>query len=363
MSQVTVLFKKENKMGKRMFRSVASLLVLAGMMSYSAISNAEVTLKVEPGVATSLGQPQVNRFNAGGAVAVKPLVSLTSWFDVGPSLSLLALDSDLKGVDTGTAWGVGGTARVKRPHNYENTGTGFGAVSPWLDVDAKLVDTGGLLRYGTSVGVGASVPTSSTRSLWVGPFARYDNILQTASPKTNSNDSHVLILGLSLEFDLLSNKQAHLPPNPPKEEAPKVTPPVVAPPAPTPPASVPEVRTMHFMQRIQFPWDSAVLQPSQSEALKSVLSDLNNLCGPGCKVQVEGHASSEGKVAHNDKLSIKRANAVVDFLVTHGVSRDKLTAVGFGSSVPVANNATEAGRVANRRVEFDVKFTVVTSDK
>ncbi|WP_136809400.1 OmpA family protein [Desulfosediminicola flagellatus] len=73
---------------------------------------------------------------------------------------------------------------------------------------------------------------------------------------------------------------------------------------------------------------------------------------PGLKVQVEGHADSTGAAAYNQKLSEKRANAVVDYLVNGGVSADRLTAVGYGEERPAYTNDTKAGRAKNRRVEF-----------
>ena len=80
-------------------------------------------------------------------------------------------------------------------------------------------------------------------------------------------------------------------------------------------------------------------------------------------VNISGHASSEGQVEHNNKLAQKRADSVTEFLVASGIDRSRMTATGFGSRVPVADNATEDGRVVNRRVEFDVSFSLVKGAK
>jgi hypothetical protein len=77
------------------------------------------------------------------------------------------------------------------------------------------------------------------------------------------------------------------------------------------------------------------------------------------RVQVEGHASSEGGDDHNQTLSEKRAEAVLNYLVTHGIDRERLASKGFGSSVPLDTNETIAGRENNRRVEFVVYFTIL----
>jgi OOP family OmpA-OmpF porin len=69
------------------------------------------------------------------------------------------------------------------------------------------------------------------------------------------------------------------------------------------------------------------------------------------EIKVEGYASSEGKAAHNLKLSQNRANSVVSYLKKKGVS-NKLSAKGYGIANPIADNRTEAGRAENRRVEL-----------
>jgi outer membrane protein OmpA-like peptidoglycan-associated protein len=71
-------------------------------------------------------------------------------------------------------------------------------------------------------------------------------------------------------------------------------------------------------------------------------------------VQVDGHASSEGLEAHNQALSERRAAAVLEYLVAHGIATGRLVSKGFSSLVPVATNRTVAGREKNRRVEFVV---------
>ncbi|MFT3914442.1 MAG: OmpA family protein [Anaeromyxobacteraceae bacterium] len=70
-------------------------------------------------------------------------------------------------------------------------------------------------------------------------------------------------------------------------------------------------------------------------------------------MSVEGHTDNVGAEATNTALSKKRAAAVVDWLVKKGgVSADRLVSTGFGPTKPIADNATEEGRSANRRVEM-----------
>ena len=81
------------------------------------------------------------------------------------------------------------------------------------------------------------------------------------------------------------------------------------------------------------------------------------------KIQIEGHASSEGNAAYNKALSDRRAKSVMKYLVDHGIEAARLTAKGFGSEKPIATNDTEEGREQNRRVEFNILEQDVTQKK
>jgi outer membrane protein OmpA-like peptidoglycan-associated protein len=70
------------------------------------------------------------------------------------------------------------------------------------------------------------------------------------------------------------------------------------------------------------------------------------------KVRVEGHTDNVGKAKKNTQLSQKRADAVKKYLVSKGVEDARLEAIGFGPDKPIADNATDEGKEANRRVEF-----------
>jgi len=343
---------------------VASAAVVCfGLFVLPTLAQAqELTLRVEPGVAIPLTDPQAQRFGVGAAIAVKPELSLGSYLSVGPALSYMALPSNVSGVDTGTALGLSGFARLKRPHDYQhNPGTGFKAVSPWIDGDAGYVRTDPLDRFFWSAAVGASVPTSDSRWLWVGPFVRFTDVHEAYDKtNTNTNNAKTLIAGLSFELGAAGKRPA---PAAPPSEPPPVVPPA---PEPTPPVEKPPVVlqdvSVEARAVVQFAWDSPVLDSTADAVLNEVLTKLTSSKSFKA-IKVEGHASSEGQVKHNDVLAQNRAQAVADFLVSHGVPRDKVVAVGFGSRVPVADNKTEAGRVANRRSEFVVNFVVVKEVK
>jgi len=71
-------------------------------------------------------------------------------------------------------------------------------------------------------------------------------------------------------------------------------------------------------------------------------------------VAVEGHTDSVGSDAYNQKLSERRAQAAVDYLVSQGVDASRLQPTGYGESKPMASNDTADGRAQNRRVDLVV---------
>ena len=75
---------------------------------------------------------------------------------------------------------------------------------------------------------------------------------------------------------------------------------------------------------------------------------------PGLKVELSGHTDNTGSNKINEKLSQDRAQAVVDYLVAKGISKDRFEAKGYGSSKPVASNKSKEGRQQNRRTEFKI---------
>ncbi len=104
---------------------------------------------------------------------------------------------------------------------------------------------------------------------------------------------------------------------------------------------------------IQFEFDSSVLRTDAFPTLDKLSSDLkSNTSG---RVQLDGHASSEGTTEYNMTLSRDRANSVKTYLVNSGIAASRISTTGFGESRPVASNATESGRTQNRRVEFRVQ--------
>jgi len=99
-----------------------------------------------------------------------------------------------------------------------------------------------------------------------------------------------------------------------------------------------------------FETDKAELSKSSLPELQRVSKFLK--ANPNYEVEIAGHTDNTGDDKYNMELSGKRANSVVDYLVRNGVDRSRLTAKGYGETMPVSTNDTEDGRSENRRVEF-----------
>ncbi|MBX3043585.1 MAG: OmpA family protein [Candidatus Kapabacteria bacterium] len=95
--------------------------------------------------------------------------------------------------------------------------------------------------------------------------------------------------------------------------------------------------------------ESELLPESYSELYRLV--DLLNQ-NPDMKIQLNGHTDNVGKSNFNKTLSLKRAEAVADFLQGYNISMSRIKIQGFGSTKPIDNNTTDEGRAQNRRVEF-----------
>lgn len=103
------------------------------------------------------------------------------------------------------------------------------------------------------------------------------------------------------------------------------------------------------LQIINFASGSAQI-PAENQAILKKAAVL--LKDKNVSFEIAGHADNVGNEANNVKLSEQRAKAVRDFLVKQEVPADLITAKGYGSSVPVASNDTETGRLKNRRIEY-----------
>lgn len=143
------------------------------------------------------------------------------------------------------------------------------------------------------------------------------------------------------------------PPPPPPPPPVKAAPPAPPPAPPAPPA--PTVEKVTLSADALFDFDRADIKPDARAKLDDLVSKL---AGMSLEVIIaSGHTDSVGNDAYNEKLSVRRAEAVKAYLVGKGVDANRIYTEGKGERQPVADNKTAEGRAKNRRVEIEVVGT------
>jgi len=128
--------------------------------------------------------------------------------------------------------------------------------------------------------------------------------------------------------------------------------PTPAPPAPRP---APVASKVTFAADAFFDFDKSVLKPEGRAKLDDLVQKIR---GINLEVIIAvGHTDSIGTDAYNQKLSVRRAEAVKAYLVSKGIERNRVYTEGKGEKQPVADNRTKEGRAKNRRVEIEVVGT------
>ena len=120
-----------------------------------------------------------------------------------------------------------------------------------------------------------------------------------------------------------------------------------------PPIEEEVVEKVEFAARsIQFEHARDVLLDISFPVLDDMVQILIDY--PTYNLRVSGHTDSEGKSDYNLSLSQRRAKACIDYIISRGISQDRLVYIGYGEMRPIADNFTEEGKAKNRRVEFEM---------
>jgi OOP family OmpA-OmpF porin len=160
-----------------------------------------------------------------------------------------------------------------------------------------------------------------------------------AKPKFGESVAGIVVAGLM--GSVLAGCCAH-PPTPPPPPPPKVA----APPPPPPPPAKEKL----VLRGVQFDFNKSNIRSGDAAVLDEAASALK--ANPGVTVNVNGYCDAVGSVKYNQKLSERRAESVVKYLVKAGIPEDRLVPHGYGKTDFVATNDTAEGRAQNRRVEL-----------
>ena len=132
-------------------------------------------------------------------------------------------------------------------------------------------------------------------------------------------------------------------------------PPPVAQPAPKPAPQPPAATKVTYAADAFFDFDKSVLKPEGKAKLDDLVGKVK---GINLEVIIAvGHTDAIGTVQYNQRLSVRRAEAVKAYLVSKGIEKNRVYTEGKGKSQPVADNKTAEGRAKNRRVEIEVVGT------
>jgi OOP family OmpA-OmpF porin len=147
-------------------------------------------------------------------------------------------------------------------------------------------------------------------------------------------------------------------PPPPPAPAPVAVapaPPPAAAPAPAPAPQPPAATKVTYAADAFFDFDKSVLKPEGKAKLDDLVGKVKDI---NLEVIIAvGHTDSVGTDAYNQKLSVRRAEAVKAYLVSKGIEKNRVYTEGKGEKQPVADNKTAEGRAKNRRVEIEVVGT------
>ena len=125
-----------------------------------------------------------------------------------------------------------------------------------------------------------------------------------------------------------------------------------APAVPKPVAVPPKPKKIIILEGVNFGFNVAELTPQARAVLDEQIAILEK--EPDIKVEIVGHTDSIGTEEYNKRLSEGRATVVKEYLISQGITPDRLEAVGYGESLPIDTNWKSEGRAKNRRVELNI---------
>jgi outer membrane protein OmpA-like peptidoglycan-associated protein len=206
--------------------------------------------------------------------------------------------------------------------------------------------SGAVRKSAAGMSFGGGVDVKVMDNLYVSGFGRWNRAYTSPRPTdlgpTQSDaerygeDIQWATAGIGVKYSF-----AEAPPPPPPP-----------PPAPAPPPRVPE---RIVLRAVHFDFDKATVRPDAYPILDEAVEMLTTHENENVTIVSEGHADSIGSAKYNMGLSRRRAEAVRNYLVKHGIAGNRIKIQAYGETKPVASNKTAEGRAMNRRVEIRVE--------
>ena len=114
----------------------------------------------------------------------------------------------------------------------------------------------------------------------------------------------------------------------------------------------PEIGETFVLRNVFFDFDKSILKNESNIELDKLVAYLSS--NQNLKIEIGGHTDNQGNDEYNMNLSLERAKSVYNYLISKGISADRMSYKGYGETKPIASNDTEEGRQLNRRTEFKV---------
>lgn len=237
-------------------------------------------------------------------------------------------------------------------------------MKPWLQLDGGVAFTGELQRPMLRAAVGLDIPI--TGAVTLGPLIGYSQVFQHDRPQS-STDARFLWFGVAVGWSVgqrhETDEQRHLYEQKHVEIIVHRRREREEPPPPAGADATSELNALldnalptqrnELLAPVLFSLDSAELEPQGVAMLHEVAHALT--IHPQLKlIEIAGYADRRGAVEHNLELSARRANAVLEWLVAHGIARERLRVAAQGASDLVEAGSSEAEHEQNRRVVFRV---------
>ncbi|HET8937638.1 MAG TPA: OmpA family protein [Polyangiales bacterium] len=334
------------------------LMAAGSEPAFAQSAQLPVHVRATLGMATLVSEDQTDRmaFETIGFVGDLQLgYSLSPWLDVRLGAS---------GGGFGGAKGSGGLLQPQLGAAIAWPGM---ALRPWLQLDLGAGFTGPILRPVMRLGVGVDFPVSDVLTL--APVIGYWQLFQKDGP-TYSTDARFAWFGVVLGWQPFARRrsaprervitreriiQREPPPEPAAEELDE-TPAPRAEPSPELlmliESTLPS-QQQEWLAPVLFAYDSDVLEAQGVAMLHEVALELQRR--PQLKlVEIRGYADARGSQQYNLALSDRRAHAVLEWLVAHGIERERLTVAAQGAADLVESGADESAHEQNRRVVFRV---------